>query len=277
MDQYSMNFDFLTLLVYAVALTGFIAIIDEIFWARNRRKRGDEPGILIEYARSFFPILLIVLLVRSFLVQPFRVPTGSLEPTVLPGDFIAVNQYAYGLRWPVVNRKFIEVGHPKTGDIAVFRWPVNEKVTFVKRVIGVPGDHVQYVNKTLFINGVEAKQEVVGPAIDEENDYAVKVEERTEKLNGVKHSIFVRDEISSEDFDIYVPSDHYFMMGDNRDNSEDSREWGFVKDEQFIGKAFGIWLSWDKHKKRFRWHRIGTSLLHADNHAGQQHKDKSSS
>ena len=146
--------NFELLLTSAVILSGLIALLDFV-WLRKRRKKNNiqEPSLVVDYALSFFPVLLLVLVIRSFVIQPFRVPTGSLEPTVMPGDLIAVNQFDYGLRLPVTHTKILKIGEPKVGDIVVFRWPVNPKIDFVKRVIGVPGDKVEYKDKVLYING----------------------------------------------------------------------------------------------------------------------------
>jgi signal peptidase I len=148
---------------------------------------------VVEYAVSFFPALLLVWIVRSFIIQPYRVPTGSLEPTVMPGDFIAVNQFNYGLKYPVVQKTFFQVGKPKVGDIALFYWPENTTIRFVKRVVGIPGDHIVYKNKTLTINGKEMKQEDAGTSMSEEPGHMpVTVTHRIEDLNGIKHDIYVR-------------------------------------------------------------------------------------
>ena len=257
------TFNFPLLLTTIVFLTGIIWLLDILFFKKRRLKKNpsaNEPK-LVEYSRSFFPILLLVLVIRSFIVQPYRVPTGSLEPTILPGDLIAVNQFAYGLKLPVLNKKIISIGEPKIGDIAVFRWPVNPSVDFIKRVVGVPGDHVIYKNKILYINGKEATQKILGDAVDYEPSGNLNVQKIRENLNGVKHDILVNPYGGQlGDFDVVVPKGYYFMMGDNRDDSADSRDWGFVPEKDLIGKGFIVWMSWDSEKHRIRWHRIGTVL-----------------
>ncbi|KPJ67906.1 MAG: signal peptidase [Coxiella sp. DG_40] len=258
----NISFDFPLILTSLVLITGLISLIDILFFAAKRKKIGKKKSIFIDYSRSFFPILLIVLLIRSFLIQPYRVPTGSLMPTILPGDFIAVNQFAYGLRLPVVNYKIVNIGEPKHGDIALFRWPNNPKIIFVKRVVGIPGDHVVYRNKTLYVNGKVADQKLIGKTLDIEPDNTpVVVQKRLEDLLGVKHYIFVRE---SDGYigtvDTVVPKNNYFMMGDNRDASDDSRYWGFVPEQNLIGKAFLVWMSWDSVKREIRWHRIGEKI-----------------
>ena len=216
---------------------------------------------LIDYSRSFFPVLLLVLIIRSFVIQPFRVPTGSLEPTILPGDFIAVNQYAYGLRLPVLHTKIFDVGEPKRGDIIVFHYPPDPSIDYVKRVIGVPGDKINYINKVLYVNGEEMKQKIIGPNVDIEPKTPIPVIEKQEDLSGVKHRIFITPDrntgSNSDYYKIEVPKGYYFVMGDNRDNSLDSRVWGFVPEKNLIGKAFYVWLSWDSMNNTFRWKHLG--------------------
>jgi signal peptidase I len=213
----------------------------------------------VENSRGFFPILLIVWIIRSFVVQPYHVPTGSLEPTVMAGDFIAVNQFSYGLKFPIGNPTIMNVGHPKIGDIALFYYPPDPAIVFVKRVIGTPGDHVVYKNKVLTVNGREAKQEVVGSGFDvEPGQQPIYMQKRIEDLNGVKHEIFVLPTGGeTQDFDLVVPPGMYFMMGDNRDDSGDSRMWGFVPERNLIGKALLTLLSWDSNNFRMRWDRTG--------------------
>lgn len=256
-----MNFDFAFYLTLAVVVAGVISLVDLLFFKR-RRPTGKKAPMVIEYARAFFPVLLVVWVMRSFIIQPYRVPTGSLEPTVMPGDFIAVEQFAYGLRLPAMNQKIIPIGEPKRGDIALFRWPKDPSIVFVKRVIGLPGDHVVYKNKILTINGKEAKQKLLFKAYDE-NEWGYKrpVYVKQEDLGGVNHNIYVQPYGGEMgDYNLVVPKGEYFMMGDNRDNSDDSRQWGFVPEKDLIGKAFGIWMSWDPIHHAIRWNRIGSAL-----------------
>lgn len=266
-----MNFELI--LTILVIVSGVITLWDHCYLRKRRKIRlekqsADPNGAtanlklpwVIEYARSFFPILLIVLLIRSFVIQPFRVPTGSLEPTVLPGDFIAVNQYAYGLRLPVLHHKIWAVGEPKRGDIVVFRYPPDPSVNYVKRVVGVPGDKISYIDKVLYINGKPMLQKTIGDALDIEPDNPIPVIEKSENLMGFKHRIFIRPDYTSSGnfYNIVVPKGQYFMMGDNRDNSLDSRVWGFMPEKNIIGKAFFVWLSWDSQAHRFRWDHLGS-------------------
>lgn len=275
-----MNFDFPTILVLATIFTGVVSLVDLIYcrittkkWQFRETEEEKKP-ILIDYSRSFFPVLLIVLLFRSFVAQPYRVPTGSLEPTVMPGDFLFVTQYNYGLRLPAWGNKIIPVGEPQKGQIALFYWPVNPRLTFVKRVIGVPGDHISYVNKVLFVNGKEAKRRLIGHATDrnDPNGPSWPVDIYEEDLNGIKHKIYIcspnaADCPNQESHDFYnlvVPQGKYFMMGDNRDDSDDSRDWGFVPDSALIGRARIIWMNWDPFAEnwyqKINFNRIGHKL-----------------
>lgn len=264
-----MTVNFPLILASLTLFTGMIVLVDYIIvqWHNRHGKRHREKTpITIEYARAFFPVLLIVFAIRSFIIQPYRVPTGSLEPTVLPGDFILVNQYQYGLRIPIWDAKFMPVGEPKTGQIALFYYPVNKRITFVKRVIGVPGDKISYVNKVLYINGKKATQKFIKNAVDRSEDgmkYRVAVYE--ENLSGVKHKIFVRpDKRGLNFYNLVVPKGKYFMMGDNRDSSDDSRYWGFVDGSDLIGRALLVWMSWNSFTNnwfhKIRWDRIGVML-----------------
>ncbi len=246
-------FDFSFYLTIAVIVTGLVALIDRLFFKKT--------STATSFLKDLFPILLVVWIVRSFIIQPYRVPTGSLEPTVMPGDFIAVKEFSYGLRLPVLHTKIIPTGEPKRGQIAVFRWPKNPKKVFVKRVIGTPGDHLVYKNKILYLNGKEQPQKFLYTTVDRSAWGQPIVQVRQENLNGIKHLIYVRPYGGeTKDYDLVVPKGHYFMMGDNRDDSDDSRDWGFVPEDHLIGQAFGIWMSWDKDKWHIRWHRIGRPL-----------------
>ncbi|HVV67880.1 MAG TPA: signal peptidase I [Gammaproteobacteria bacterium] len=246
---------------------GIIALIDMLFFRRKRLSAKQKQSVIVENARSFFWVLLLVWVIRSFLIQPYRVPTGSLQPTVAPGDFLVVNQFAYGLRFPVGNTKIVPIAEPKRGDIVLFYAPPDPSIVFVKRLVGLPGDHIQYKDKVLYINGKAMPQQFVSEAVDDEPaginpEEHIPVALKTENLMGVKHSIYVRpiDEGLTQDVDVVVPPGNYFMMGDNRDNSDDSRTWGFVPEQNLIGKAFGIWMSWDAINHRVRWNRIGKAV-----------------
>lgn len=273
-----MIWDFPTILLVLSVLSGFI-VLGDIFYCRYLRKQGheiatDKYPLVIDYARAFFPVLVIVLLIRSFIAQPYRVPTGSLEPTVMPGDFILVTEYNYGLRMPGWHKTLIKTGDPKTGQIALFRWPVNPQVNFVKRVIGMPGDKISYINKVLYINGKKQEQTLVGNATDTDGPgtptWKVKVME--ENLMGVKHKIYLcndhvgpcADSTPHDFYNLVVPANTYFMMGDNRDNSDDSRSWGFMPESHFIGQARFVFLNWNSWttnwSQKIQWNRTGIKL-----------------
>lgn len=249
--------NFALILVVLSFITGFFYLLDVLFLAKKRAS-SVKPNKLIEYSRSFFPVFFIVLLLRSFLFEPFRIPSGSLEPTLLVGDFVAVNKFSYGFRLPVIETKIISLSNPKTGDVAVFRWPPNPSYDYIKRVIGVPGDKISYHNKVLSINGIEAKQSFVKYTVDESSGRAVSLYQ--ENLNGVTHDIFIRSDVAAVDFDVLVPEGQYFMMGDNRDDSADSRFWGFVPDSHLRGKAFLVWMSWNSKLGTVRWSNLGKMI-----------------
>jgi signal peptidase I len=273
-----MNFDFPTILVAATFVTGLIWAVDAILWAPRRRQAAAALGAggapnpetvaatmkeptVVEYAKSFFPVILAVLLLRSFLIEPFRIPSGSMMPTLLVGDFILVNKYAYGIRLPVVNRKIYPIGDPQRGDVVVFRFPKEPGVDYIKRVIGVPGDHVVYQNKTLFINGEKIPQVPAGSYIGTGSGLSMSgADVRREALSDVKHDILVVPRVHGVDADVVVPQGHYFVMGDNRDNSNDSRYWGFVPDENLVGRAFMIWMNWDTAAGGVGRDRIGDAI-----------------
>jgi signal peptidase I len=250
--------NFALILLVLTLLTGLIVLFDKLILVK-RRGAGQKANKLIEQAHSFFPVFLIVFLLRSFLFEPFRIPSGSLEPTLHVGDFVVVNKFIFGLRFPVIEKKLISFSHPKTGDIVVFRWPPDPHFDFIKRTIGVPGDKVSYHNKILTINGVKMKQTFVRYTTDNSSGHAVA--EYQENLNGVLHEVYRRPDVAAVDFDVVVPEGSYFMMGDNRDFSADSRYWGFVKDSYLRGRASFIWMSWDGEHDSIRFSRIG-NIIH---------------
>jgi len=247
---------FPAIMVLLVAVTGIIWLIDSLFWASKRSKDQKEP-ILVEYARSFFPIILVVLVIRSFIAEPFRIPSGSMLPTLRIGDFILVNKFAYGVRLPVINTKIIDVGEPQRGDVFVFRYPKNPKVDYIKRVVGLPGDTVGYFNKTIYINGEEVAQSVQEKNIDLVGLVPMNYELRMEKLGEHQHQLFVDPNRNMLEGEVVIADGHYFAMGDNRDNSNDSRVWGPVPEENLVGKAFFVWMSWDRG---IVWERIGNTI-----------------
>ena len=262
--------DFSLLLVLLTLFTGVVWLIDSLFFQRRRMdkavqakvQRPREP-IIIEYSRSLFPVLLIVLLFRSFLFEPFKIPSGSMIPTLLVGDFILVNKFSYGLRLPVLNSKFVSIGEPKRGDVVVFRYPVDPGVNFIKRLIGLPGDTIVYRDKKLFINGEPVELETHGTFASSEIKCTTPqpdAERYAEQLGEVNHDILLHHGSGSRDGQWVVPEGHYFMMGDNRDRSNDSREWGFVPEANLIGRAVGIWLNFDYTKGCGDFSRVGNGI-----------------
>lgn len=274
-----MSIDFPMILVLATLITGGIWAADALFWARRRRvlqrsgtgvaagAEGDTAAVpakepvVVEYARSFFPVVLAVLVLRSFLVEPFRIPSGSMMPTLLVGDFILVNKFAYGIRLPVLDTKVVEMGEPQRGDVVVFRFPQDPKVDYIKRVIGVPGDRVGYYDKVLFVNGQRMAQEVDGTYTGVGAGAVMTgAQLRTEQLGDLRHNILVRLGQPTVEGEFVVPPGQYFVMGDNRDNSNNSRYWGTVPEENLVGKAFLIWMNWDSENGGVSWSRLGSSI-----------------
>lgn len=262
--------DFSLLLVLLTGLTGLIWLVDSLFLKRRRMDRAVQKSIerprdpvVIEYSRSLFPVLLIVLLFRSFLFEPFKIPSGSMIPTLLVGDFIVVNKFAYGLRLPVVHTKFVPVADPERGDVVVFRYPVDPKVNFIKRLVGLPGDTISYRDKRLYVNGEEVSVEMQGRFTSADVKCTTPRPDAirfSETLGNVKHDILIHEGSGSRDGQWTVPEGHYFMMGDNRDRSNDSREWGFVPEENLMGRAVGIWLNFDYTKGCGDLSRVGDGI-----------------
>ena len=207
---------------------------------------------IAENARSFFPVLLVVLVLRSFVVEPFQIPSASMVPSLEVGDYILVNKFNYGLRLPVVGTKLLEVGEPERGDVMVF-FPPNDRRYFIKRVIGLPGDEIRYVNKKLYINGDLMPQTLVA----EVPPLQPVTQVLREQLGGVEHLVHHDKRIYRGDFSTTVKAGHYFMMGDNRDNSSDSRVWGQVPEENIVGEAFAIWMHWHSFKELPSFDRVG--------------------
>jgi len=254
-----MNF---ALVLFVLTLfTGAFALADGVYF-RKQRAAGEKEPWWIEYPKSFFPVILIVFLLRSFLVEPFKIPSGSMVPTLLVGDFILVNKFAYGIRLPIVNKKIIAIGEPKRGEVMVFRYPEDPSLDYIKRVVGLPGDRISYVNKKLSVNGVELPTKPLPDYLNRERIHYSK--QYQEHLGSVEHSILLEDDVpaaipfvrpfpfrdnctyNNSGVTCTVPPGHYFMMGDNRDNSADSRVWGFVPDENIVGKAFFIWFNFSE-------------------------------
>ena len=260
---YKSAISFALFLFLLLVLTGVIWLLD---WAVLRKTRGQDvpEPVVVDYARSFFPVILIVFMLRSFLVEPFKIPSGSMLPTLEIGDFILVNKYDYGIRLPILNRKIVELGAPKRGDVMVFRYPKDPSLDYIKRVVGLPGDTVEYRSKHLYINGeavpltLTGQYEYVAGGLD-----YVAGQTYQEKLGEHQHtSMMIREmppvilhqvdgnfphrsncTYGEQGFRCQVPEGHYFMLGDNRDASNDSRYWGFVPDANIVGRAFMIWLN----------------------------------
>ena len=254
------NVNFPAILVGLVFVTGLIWLIDSLVWAKQRGIQQHKDPIMVEYAKSFFPIILIVLVIRSFVAEPFRIPSGSMLPTLHIGDFILVNKFSYGIRLPVINKKIIEIGEPERGDVVVFRYPNNPKIDYIKRIVGLPGDTIGYFNKTIYINGEEVPNQFKEKSIDLLTLVPVKSELRVETLGEHQHELLVDLSHNKLEGKIVVPKGEYFVMGDNRDNSQDSRVWGTVPEENLVGEAFFIWMSWDWQQGGIIWSRLGDSI-----------------
>lgn len=284
-----MSWDFALILFIALIFTGIFYFYDLFSLRSKRRARADQAvsdcrqnayGLdqlaldaeckkvyeqaikapwFIEYCVSFFPVILFVFALRSFVIEPFRIPSGSMLPTLESGDLILVNKYQYGIRLPIVDKKIVSIDDPKRGDVVVFRYPVDPSVDYIKRVVGEPGDEIEYRNKTLKVNGKTIQRERDGDFY--ESDRASYVEKYNEQLGEAGHQILLNTktyqdlmpisrfpnfdncEYLTDGIKCVVPEGHYFMMGDNRDNSLDSRYWGFVPDDHIVGRAFFIWMN----------------------------------
>lgn len=241
-------------LVVLTLVTGLVWLLDKLVLAKRRTARQGllddeaEPWY-VDYSKAFFPVLLVVLVLRSFVAEPFRIPSNSMMPTLLTGDFILVNKFAYGLRLPITNDKFVDIGAPERGDVVVFRPPHHPDQDWIKRVIGLPGDRVAYFDNQVHVNGEPVPYESLGTY--EGVDSGVEMtgaEELVEQLPGRSHRVLERTSLPFRDpgqGEWVVPAGHYFVMGDNRDNSEDSRYWGFLPEQNLRGKAFLIWMHID--------------------------------
>lgn len=291
--------NFALILFVAMVVTGVIWCLDVFYLAKKRRAAADaalaaydarnaklvadgikpdtsnraaiEAAMLrqptwIEYSGSFFPVIALVFVLRSFLWEPFKIPSSSMVPTLLVGDLILVNKYAYGIRLPIVNKKIIEVGNPQRGDVMVFKYPKDPSQDYIKRVIGVPGDKITYENKRLTVNGKPVEYQPMDDYLDDERPVYHK--QYMEMLPGKSHRILTMEgrrtidlgsvdnfphrencDYSYDKFTCIVPEGNYFMMGDNRDNSADSRYWGFVPDQNIVGKAILIWMNFGNLKR----------------------------
>ena len=257
-----MRLDFPTIMFLLVVVSGGIWAWDALFLApRRRAAREDapEPPKVVEYARSFFPVFVIVLALRSFLVEPFRIPSGSMMPTLLIGDFILVNKFTYGIRLPILDKKIVELGFPQRGDVVVFRYPEDPSTPFIKRVVGIPGDRISYYNKVLYVNGDPAAQSELGTYVGTGKGANMTGASLKSEMSGqFEYRILLQQTpYPAMEGEIVIPDGNYFVLGDNRDNSRDSRYWGTVPDKYLIGKAFAIWMNWDHGVD---WSRLGMSI-----------------
>lgn len=268
---------FALFMLVILLVSGAIWLLD-IFVLRKKRSanvfaEAADPWY-VEYSKSFFPVILLVFVVRSFIVEPFKIPSGSMMPTLLAGDYILVNKFVYGLRVPILNNVFYPMGQPQRGDVFVFHYPPEPTIDYIKRVIGLPGDQIQYKDKQLTINGqvvaldfVQTYQYALNVTDDagSPRDVNISASRLSEQLGTVKHDVLIHDIMNQyqpgslgdrlmQGETITVPDGHYLAMGDNRDNSSDSRVWGFVSDQHLVGKAFFIWFNWGE------WHRIGQHI-----------------
>ncbi|QDD07143.1 signal peptidase I [Candidatus Methylopumilus planktonicus] len=244
---------FALIMVIVLTITGLIWLLDIFVLSKKRAANAKEP-ILVEYSKSFFPVILLVFFIRSFVAEPFKIPSGSMMPTLLAGDFILVSKFSYGIRVPILNYTMIEVDKPKRGDVFVFHYPPKPSIDYIKRVVGLPGDVIEYKSKTLYINNKKIEQTFVDkyPYVMNEIHH-IEAKEFKEALGNVNHSILIHD-LPGENFKFEVPQGHYLAFGDNRDNSADSRVWGFVPEHNLVGRAFFIWFNFGELK------RIGTII-----------------
>jgi signal peptidase I len=260
--------DFALILVVATALSGFIWALDAVWWRPRRLAAAGGAGsppmatapepVLVEYARSFFPILLVVLVIRSFLFEPFRIPSASMMPTLLVGDFIFVNKFTYGLRLPVLNTEIADLGEPERGDVVVFRLPSDPSTNYIKRLVGLPGDSITYLDNRIYVNQQPVEVRLTGPYMGADQPGSVL---GLERLGAHEHQVLFMPGRGSLEGTFIVPEGHYFMMGDNRDNSRDSRYEGvgMIPDDNVVGKAVRIWMNWD-FPAMPRWGRIGQGI-----------------
>ena len=258
--------DFAAVLLLAAVITGIIWLIDAKVFRKRRTSDAPEP-VVVDMARAFFPVIVVVFLIRSFWVEPFKIPSGSMKPTLLVGDFILVNKYVYGIRLPVVNKKVIDIDPIKRGDVVVFRYPADPSVDYIKRVVGLPGDKITYKGKRISVNGADVEVKGSGYYTDAELNF-LRLPTFSEKLGERNHQMMIvpaqppvdlaqvrqfahrsNCEYNDDGFTCTVPAGHYFMMGDNRDQSSDSRYWGFVPDDHVKGRALLVWMNFGDFKR----------------------------
>ena len=253
--------------LFALICLSLITILVCRFMLPHLSERNPEPWYL-DYARSFFPVLLLVFLLRGFIAEPFRIPSGSMLPTLEIGDFILVNKFTYGLRLPITHTKLFDVNEPERGDIIVFRYPPEPRQNYIKRLVGLPGDVIAYKNKVLYVNGERVDTQPMDNYLPTGD--TVPLEQFSQVLRTQHDDVFAvqfstlidptNNRVMRQDT-WKVPEGQYFMMGDNRDNSFDSRGWGFVPESNIVGKAFFVWMNYDSVKgSGFNFDRIGTKI-----------------
>ncbi len=264
-ELFDSGFNLEILLVGITLLTGLIIFIHFLMRrGKPKQTRNDNP-LLVDYAKSFFPIFLIVLILRSFVAEPFRIPSGSMIPTLEVGDFILVKKYAYGVRLPITHNKILETNSPKRGDVVVFRYPPDPKVNYIKRLVGLPGDEIEWTkDKKLIINGKSMTYQNDGVHLTQSGfGRKTNVPKFKESFNAENsYNVITFPDRNTQQGKWTVPQGHYFMMGDNRDNSRDSRYWDYVPEKNLIGKATMVWMHWNFQNGRdgFQSSRIGTSI-----------------
>ena len=257
-----MHFDFELILTLLTFISGIIWLVYALVMRKRKPAEGAAPArepLVVDYSKSFFPVLVLVLVLRSFLAEPFHIPSSSMVPTLLVGDFILVNKFDYGIRLPVLHTKIIPIGEPKRGDVVVFRYPGDTSEDYIKRIVGLPGDHIVYRDKTLYINGVVMAKDALGTYNGPDADGGG-AELSKEHLGAVTHEILTIPGGFGREGEWTVPEGEYFAMGDNRDNSNDSRYWGFVPEANLVGRAFFIWMNIDAFTDRSLWHRVGNVI-----------------
>ena len=246
-------FDFTLFLVIITFLTGFFALFS---YMKYPSEKSSPVG---DFCKSIFPILFIVLFIRSFIVEPYRIPSGSMIPTLVVGDFILVNKYQYGVKLPLSNKLLLANKKPKYGDIIVFQYPLDKSINYIKRVIALPGDRIEYIEKNVFINGKKISYLPTSSYKVSKQDIG-DGEILKELLFNKSHMILVDKSNDGMNFKYVVPDNSYFVFGDNRDNSNDSRYWGSVHEDNIIGEAFLIWMFWQTDSEYSFFDRVGTSL-----------------
>ena len=247
------------------AVSGVVVAFNRFYYEKAQENiAGHGSPVLdtvIEYSRSFFPVLLFVLVIRSFVFEPFRIPSGSMMPTLVQGDFIFVKKYSYGLRWPVIEKKFYATSSPERGDVVVFRLPSNPKINYIKRVVGLPGDIISYDGARLTINGqlMNVSEDAEATASDSGYIYGELLGERQ---HSIRHRANIAENLRPNVRTYEVKPEHFFMMGDNRDNSQDSRFIGQIPETHLVGEAVRIWMHLDLSDGASwpDWGRIGTKI-----------------